>query len=450
MEVEEPEPGQEEECEAEQGAGHRGAQQAERQVQRHRDGCHPRHEEARVGQVGSERWAQHARDHADDGGGEQEDHVTTVTKLLVPARDPALPGALHERVERVAGREDIDDLVAEGRVLVVDRGDHVVEAVLADGIDQLGCHAPGHLLVQGAVGLDAQVLRQLGDHLGPALLGGALLPGAPGHQDRQRQHGEPGSHAGEGSEVLAGACQDAAMIRTERHGSVLVCTIDRPDRRNAVDAEHLTGLRAAFEAVGDARALVLTGEGSAFCAGADLTHVEDRDAAALVRTTLDALSGLPICTIAAVHGPAMGAGMQLALSCDLRVVGPGARFGIPSAKLGLMVDHWTIEKLALLAGHGPARAVLLAADTIDAESALRTGFAQRAGDLADAIAWAEDVARLAPLSVAGQKLALDRLSGRTVGDADVELAFDRAWTSEDRLEGVRAFHEKRPARFRGV
>jgi len=239
------------------------------------------------------------------------------------------------------------------------------------------------------------------------------------------------------------------VISTERHGAVLVCTIDRPDRRNAVDAEHLADLLAAFRDVGDARALVLAGAGTAFCAGADLGHVQGQEAAAVVRTTLDALSALPICTIAAVEGPAMGAGTQLAISCDLRVVGPGARFGIPSSKLGLMVDHWTIEKLALVAGHGTARAMLLAAEVVDADAALRLGLAQRAGDRADAIAWATEVAELAPLSVAAQKLALDRLEGRLVDEDEVHAAFERVWTSEDRLEGVRAFQEKRAPRFRG-
>lgn len=243
------------------------------------------------------------------------------------------------------------------------------------------------------------------------------------------------------------------MIRTERHDRVLVCTIDRPERRNAVDADHLDGILGA---VGEAaapgsgvRAMVLAGAGSAFCAGADLGHVEDQEAAAVVRRTLDALSALPMCTVAAVQGPAMGAGCQLALACDLRVVGPDARFGIPSSKLGLMVDHWTIEKLAQLAGHGHARAVLLAAATIDADAALRTGFAQRAGDLVDAIRWAAEVAELAPLSVAGQKLALDRLVGREVDDDDVRRAFDAVWASADRLEGITAFREKRSPRFEG-
>lgn len=239
------------------------------------------------------------------------------------------------------------------------------------------------------------------------------------------------------------------MITIDRSGPVLLCAIDRPERRNALDAEHLDALADAVAGIGDARALVLAGEGTAFCAGADLSHVEDQEAAALVRRTLDGISQLPICTIASIEGPALGAGCQLALACDLRIVGPAARFGIPSAKLGVMVDHWTIEKLAQLAGHGYARSVLLAADTIDAEAALRTGFAQRAGSRADALAWAAEIAELAPLSIAGQKLALDRLVGQEVDHDEVKAAFDRAWASEDRLEGIAAFRQRRPARFRG-
>jgi enoyl-CoA hydratase len=93
--------------------------------------------------------------------------------------------------------------------------------------------------------------------------------------------------------------------------------------------------------------------------------------------------------------------------------------------------------------------MLLAAEVLDADDALRLGLGQRPGSLDDALAWATEIAALAPLSIAGQKLALDRLSGRTVDDEDVQAAFRRAWTSEDRLEGIAAFREKRPAHFQG-
>src|SRR4029077_13054307 len=148
------------------------------------------------------------------------------------------------------------------------------------------------------------------------------------------------------------------------------------------------------------RALVLTGAGGHFCAGADLTGLEDDGFARVLRTVLDGLRDAPFPTIAAVDGAALGAGTQLAIACDLRVATPRARFGIPAAKLGLMVDHWTVERLALLAGHGPARAMLLAADELSGEAALRLGLVQRAGGLDAALEWAGAIAELAPLTIA--------------------------------------------------
>src|SRR5206468_6898481 len=131
-----------------------------------------------------------------------------------------------------------------------------------------------------------------------------------------------------------------------------------------------------------------------------------------------------------------------------RVAAATARFGIPAAKLGLMVDHWTVQRLALLAGHGPARAMLLAADELSGADAVRLGLAQRAGGLAEALAWAADIAALAPLTVAGHKLALTALEPAR-GEPEVDEAIRRAWSSEDRAEGQAAFRERRPPRFRG-
>src|SRR3546814_18888844 len=97
------------------------------------------------------------------------------------------------------------------------------------------------------------------------------------------------------------------------------------------------------------------------------------------------------------------------VACDLRVATPSARFGIPAAKLGLMVDHWTIERLALLAGAGPARAMLVAAETYGGEDAERLGLVQRMGDLDDALRWADEIPALDPLPIARPKPPLNRL-----------------------------------------
>jgi enoyl-CoA hydratase len=143
--------------------------------------------------------------------------------------------------------------------------------------------------------------------------------------------------------------------------------------------------------------------------------------------------------------------MQLAAACDLRVATPAARFGVPAARLGLMVDHWTIQRLSLLAGAGPARAMLLGAETYSGDDAHRLGLVQRLGDLESALGWADEIAALAPLTLAGVKEALHRLE-MPVGNGDapeVQEAWDRAWSSDDLQEGIAAFRERRRAVFHG-
>lgn len=240
------------------------------------------------------------------------------------------------------------------------------------------------------------------------------------------------------------------MIRTERRGPVAVVTIDRPERRNAVDRAACADLTAAVEGTcaDGARVVVLTGAGGHFCAGADLTAVHDEGFAAALRRLLDAIGAAPVPVVAAVSGAALGGGTQIAVACDLRVVAADSRFGIPAAKLGVMVDHWTVQRLVALAGAGPARAMLLAAEELDGPAAVRLGFAQREGGLDDALAWAGSIAALAPLTLAGHKLALNRLE-RPLDDPDVAAAHRAAWSSADVAEGVAAFRERRTPRFEG-
>lgn len=240
------------------------------------------------------------------------------------------------------------------------------------------------------------------------------------------------------------------MITLAIEERVAVITLDRPGKRNAVDTRACIDLAAAVDdaVAGGAQALVLHGRGTNFCSGADLTGVESDGFVATLYRTLDVLKDVPICTIAAVHGAALGAGTQLAIACDLRVVAPDARFGIPAAKLGLMTDLWTAQRLALLAGPGPARAVLLACEELDAATSVRLGLANREGDLDAALSWAAEISALAPLTIAGHKLALNRLEPH-LSDPDVEAAFARAWASADLAEGQLARSEKRKPDFQG-
>ncbi|HKT04872.1 MAG TPA: enoyl-CoA hydratase-related protein, partial [Rugosimonospora sp.] len=144
------------------------------------------------------------------------------------------------------------------------------------------------------------------------------------------------------------------MITTERRDRVGLIRIDRHERRNALDAEHCDALRDAATALAAAgmRALVVTGHGSSFCAGADLGGVYGEGFRAALYGMLRTLTALPVPVLAAVNGPAIGAGTQLAIACDLRVAADTATFAVPTARNGLAVDAWTVRRLALLAGGG--------------------------------------------------------------------------------------------------
>lgn len=236
------------------------------------------------------------------------------------------------------------------------------------------------------------------------------------------------------------------MLSTSRDGAVSLLTLEREERRNAISLElaHAIDAAAAAEVAAGARVIVVTGAGSSFCSGADLTGVYGEEFLEALYGMLHGLTRLPVPLIAAVNGPAIGGGTQLALACDLRVGGPTAKFGVPTARNGLAVDAWTMRTLAAIAGGGMARRLMLAAETIDVDAALACGLVDRPGTLDDALAWAAEIATLAPLPLAHNKLVLNG------GDDDaVAATFAACWDSDDVREAALARAEKRPPVFTG-
>ena len=240
-------------------------------------------------------------------------------------------------------------------------------------------------------------------------------------------------------------------VHRETTDQVAIITIDRPERRNALNLAALEELHAAVvTALGDgARALVLTGAGGHFCAGADLTELEDVGFTERLAEVLEHLAAAPVLTVAAISGSCMGLGMQLAVACDVRVATDDARFAVPVARLGLMVSHWTLDRVSRLFGEGAARQMVLTAEVLDADDAWRLGFVQRRGGLDAALAMASDAVPLAPLAQAGSKIGFDAHAGNAAEVARYDEAFAAAWASRDLAEGQRAFTERRAPRFEG-
>ncbi len=244
------------------------------------------------------------------------------------------------------------------------------------------------------------------------------------------------------------------MITVSTTDGVGLIELDRPERRNALD---VATCHALVEATGQvreegARAVVLTGAGSSFCSGADFGEVYTDGFREALYAALHAVVDLPMPVLAAVNGPAIGAGTQLAIAADLRMAAPSAVFGLPTARLGLAVDPWTIQRLVQIGGGGTARSLLLACSQLDATTAHARGLADSLGERADAFALAADIASMAPLTLSYNKSAVNAfgLAGDS-GTASPDLAaeFERCWASEDIQEGRTARTEKRTPQFTG-
>jgi enoyl-CoA hydratase len=253
----------------------------------------------------------------------------------------------------------------------------------------------------------------------------------------------------------------------ERDGPIAVITLHRPAVLNALNAELLARLDDALAGVAadrSIRALILTGAGErAFAAGADIGELAGLDgpvagsAAAQrgQRVTL-ALEALPIPTIAAVNGFALGGGCELAMACDIRIAAAHAAFGQPEVNLGIPPGYGGTQRTARLLGSGMALYLCLTGERIDAAEALRIGLVQRvvpgAELLATARAVAATIAAKAPLAVAATKRAIRDGAAMTLAEglALEALHFGNLVGSRDFREGTRAFLDKRAPAFEGA
>lgn len=257
----------------------------------------------------------------------------------------------------------------------------------------------------------------------------------------------------------------ASPIRVERgDGGAVWVTLDRPEAKNALSrAVNLELRRLAVELGQDraVRAVVLTGANGAFSAGADLKERRGVPAAES-GPYVDAISGainawaeMPKPTIAAMSGPALGGGLELALACDFRIASEDAVMGLSEVRLGIMPGAGGTQRLARLIGVAGAKELVLTGRRIDARRALEIGLVSRvvpAAELRGAAAeLAAELAGCAPLSVAMAKQAIDQGIDLPLDQALAleRRCYDVTLLSEDRNEGLRAFAEKRPPRFTG-
>jgi methylglutaconyl-CoA hydratase len=239
-------------------------------------------------------------------------------------------------------------------------------------------------------------------------------------------------------------------LRIERDGDVLRVTLARPDSRNAFDAALIAELSEAFVDVGTARAVVLSGEGPSFCAGADVAWMRasidlDREAnvadANALRRMLEAIDGCPAPVVAVVHGHALGGGVGLVAVADIVLSDPGTVFAFSEVKLGIVpavISPFALRKIGQSAG----RRYFVTGERFDAETALRIGLVHEVTSDRDA-ALARVLTELRTAGPRAARHATRHVLDRPDGPETARLIAERR-TSDEGQEGLRAFLERRP------
>jgi methylglutaconyl-CoA hydratase len=231
--------------------------------------------------------------------------------------------------------------------------------------------------------------------------------------------------------------------------------MSRPERRNAFDAELIGELAQAFHDVGDARAVLLAGDGDSFCAGADvewqrasidLSYDDNVDDAKRLSRMLEAIDSCPAPVVARVQGHALGGGSGLVACCDMAVAAPDAVFGFPEVRLGIIpavISRFVFAKI----GTGAARRYFLTGERFGADAALRIGLVQEVAEDLDA-ATATIVEALLSSGPEAVRAAKQLIRDRPPGMKAARIAAARR-TSPEGQEGLRAFLERRAPSWRG-
>ena len=252
-------------------------------------------------------------------------------------------------------------------------------------------------------------------------------------------------------------------LKYEIKDNIAYITVNRPEALNAISTTVLSDLKAAFTNVENdpqVKAVILTGEGKAFVAGADiaqmsaLSGVEGHDMIKFGADVMNYMEAIDKPIIAAVNGFALGGGCELAMACDIRIASAKAKFGQPEVNLGIIPGFGGTQRLPRLVGKGMGKYLIMTAEMIGAEEAHRIGLVEKVVAPEDLIPECEKLAKTiiskAPIAIATAKRVINKGAMLDVpaGVALESEAFTVPFCSEDRIEGMKAFLEKREAEFK--